>query len=150
MAWEVKLTAQANQDVTDILAWTEDNFGVKQANIYSETLSLAFEALSETGLDVPDVKERTDIGVGIHVLHVARQRRKGRHFIVFTVNSPQIIHVLRVLHDSMDLPKHLPKKLLLLGDALSELSRKYGLTNEDFETFEHIRDNPPAGAMEPE
>jgi len=108
MPWEVKLTAQANQDVANILAWTEDRFGIKQADIYNETLLLAFEALSEAGPDVPDVRIRTDIGVGIHVLHVARQRRKGRHFIVFSVNSPQIVHVLRVLHDSMDLPKHFP------------------------------------------
>jgi len=143
MVWEVKLTAQANQDVTDILAWTEDNFGVKQANTYNETLSLAFEALSEAGPDVPGVRERTDIGAGIYLLHIARQHRKGRHFIAFSVNSPRIIDILRVLHDSMDLPKH-----FFLGDALSELSRKYGLTNEDFETFEHVRDNPPAGAME--
>ena len=149
MVWEIKFAAQADQDVTDILAWTEDNFGVKQTNIYNETLSLAFEALSEAGPDVPGVRVRTDIGAGIHVLHVARQR-KGRHFIVFTVNTPQIVHVLRVLHDSMDLPKHLPEKRLLLGDALSELSRKYGLVNEDFETFEHVRDNPPTGATEPE
>jgi len=42
----------------------------------------------------------------------------------------------------------LPEKRLLLGDVLSELSRKCGLTNEDFEIFEHIRDKTPAEPME--
>lgn len=42
----------------------------------------------------------------------------------------------------------LPEKRLLLGDALSELSRKCGLANEDFEIFEQVRDKTPAEPME--
>jgi plasmid stability protein len=41
----------------------------------------------------------------------------------------------------------MPEKRLRLGDALSELSRSYGLANEDFEIFEHIRDKTPAEPM---
>ena len=42
-------------------------------------------------------------------LHVARKGRKGPHFVVFRVapsRSEQVIDVLRLLHDSMDLPRH--------------------------------------------
>ena len=43
-------------------------------------------------------------------LHVARQGRKGRHFVAFSVSEGHIINVLRLLHDSMDLAKHLPEE----------------------------------------
>jgi plasmid stability protein len=37
-----------------------------------------------------------------------------------------------------------PETRVRLGDALSELGRKIGLTNEDFEVFEQVRDRTPA------
>lgn len=66
---------------------------------------MALEALA-AGPDVVDVKARDDIAPGIHTLHVARQGRKGRHFVVLGVAEPGTIDVLRILHDSMDLPRH--------------------------------------------
>jgi toxin ParE1/3/4 len=53
---------------------------------------------------------RDEIGAGIRTLHVARQGRKGRHFVAFSVTEGHIINVLRLLHDSMDLAKHLPEE----------------------------------------
>ena len=56
-------------------------------------------------------RRREDIGLGIRTLHVARRGRKGPHLVVFRVAPPpneQVIDVLRLLHDSMDLPRHLP------------------------------------------
>ncbi len=37
-----------------------------------------------------------------------------------------------------------PEARLRLGDALAALSRDIGLTNEDFEIFEQLRDTSPA------
>jgi len=37
-----------------------------------------------------------------------------------------------------------PEKRVLLGDALAELGRKIGLTNEDFAVFDQVRDKTPA------
>ncbi len=37
-----------------------------------------------------------------------------------------------------------PPERLRLGTALSELSRRAGLTNEDFAVFEQVRDRTPA------
>jgi toxin ParE1/3/4 len=34
--------------------------------------------------------------------------RKGRHFVVFRIADAQTIDVIRLLHDSMDVAKHLP------------------------------------------
>ena len=81
-AWTVRLTHQAEQDVEDILTWTEERFGSQQAEIYTEVLTLALEALVE-GTDVMGVTKRDDILPGIHVLHVARYGKRGRHYLVF-------------------------------------------------------------------
>ena len=37
-----------------------------------------------------------------------------------------------------------PEARLRLGEALAALSRDIGLTNEDFEVFERVRDRAPA------
>ncbi len=37
-----------------------------------------------------------------------------------------------------------PESRVRLGDALAELGREVGLTNEDFEVFNQVRDKTPA------
>lgn len=104
--WTLRLAASAEQDIADILAWTTEQFSPQQAEVYAETLSLALEALLE-GPDVVGAQARDDIAPDIHVLHVARKGRRGRHFIAFRPDKNHRIDVLRVLHDSMDLARHI-------------------------------------------
>lgn len=104
--WTVRLGQQAEQDYVEILEWTTKTFGEGQACTYAETMALAIEALAG-GPDVLGAKARDDIHPGIRTLHVARQGRAGRHFVVLRVTGSHI-DVLRLLHDSMDLPRHLP------------------------------------------
>jgi toxin ParE1/3/4 len=87
-----------------------ENFGSAQARSYADTLSSALNALG-AGPSIAGVKERPEIGNNIRTLHVARNGRKGRHFVMFRISSIQgsdVIDVLRLLHDSMDLERHLP------------------------------------------
>lgn len=104
--WTIRLTHQAEHDLEDILAWTEERFGSEQAQTYTEVLTLALEALMK-GPDVIGSKERNDILPGIRVLHVARFGKRGRHYLVFQAREGCQIEVLRILHDSMDLVQHL-------------------------------------------
>ena len=103
--WEVRLASKAEQDFFEIVQWSAVNFGQQQAVAYAETLSLAISALAE-GPEVLGAKRRDEIGNGIRTLHVTRQGRKGRHFVVFRVGGASTIDVLRLLHDSMDLVRH--------------------------------------------
>jgi toxin ParE1/3/4 len=105
--WAVRLAEKAEHDLLDALVWTTDQFGALQADDYLETLTLALEALTD-GPNIVGSKVRDDIGLGIRTLHVARLGRKGRHFVVFRIADAQTIDVIRLLHDSMDLAKHLP------------------------------------------
>ena len=106
--WRIRLTMTAEADFRNILSWTSERFGERQAHVYADTLTEAIEALAE-GPDLTGARERNDIGKGLRVLHVARGGRKGRHFVLYRANSqadPPTIDVLRLLHDSMDLPRH--------------------------------------------
>jgi toxin ParE1/3/4 len=105
--WTVLLAYQAEQDFAEILQWTVRALGRHQAEIYGPILSRAIGALSE-GPEVLGSKARDDIFPGIRTLHVARQGYKARHFIVFRRGTGQSIEVLRLLHDSMELARHLP------------------------------------------
>lgn len=106
LAWTVRLADQAELDFLDIATWTAENFGSRQADEYSETVMLAIEALTD-GPEILGAKVREDIGPGICTLHVARQGRKGRHFVIFRKAEERTIDVLRLLHDSMDLARHI-------------------------------------------
>lgn len=104
--WSVRVTDAAKQDLSAILAWTRRHFGPRQERLYAKTLALAMRDLLD-GPDVAGVKQRDDLAPGIRTLHVARRGRHGRHFVVFRFDGKERIDVLRVLHDSMDLTRHL-------------------------------------------
>ena len=107
--WTVHLTESAEKDFRAILGWSLEHFGRQQARAYAATLSLAIEALA-SGPSAVGAKARDDIGKGIFSLHVARAGRRGRHFVVFRVARRQdlTLEVLRLLHDSMDVQRHVP------------------------------------------
>ncbi|MCH8543392.1 MAG: type II toxin-antitoxin system RelE/ParE family toxin [Alcanivorax sp.] len=105
IVWTVRQTASARADRATIIRWTATRFGVRQAAIYAETIALALAAL-EAGPDTPGARRRDDLPGNALTLHVARQGRKGRHFIVFRIGGKHVIDVLRILYDGMDLARH--------------------------------------------
>ena len=106
LAWTVRLADQAELDFLDIATWTAENFGSRQVGEYSETVMLAIEVLTDDP-EILGAKVREDIGPGICTLHVERQGRKGRHFVIFRKAEERTIDVLRLLHGSMDLARHI-------------------------------------------
>ena len=108
----MRVTATAENDIRNILQWTHEQFGDAQARIYGETLTSAIQALTE-GPYVTSSRQRDEIGEGLFTLHAARGRRKGRHLILYRIadkGTSRTIEVLRLLHDSMDLVRHVPAK----------------------------------------
>ena len=108
--WTVRLTKTAESDYQSIIVWTLREFGDLQARIYADTLSAALVALT-AGPTTVGAKERSEIGKGVFTLHVARDGHKGRHFVLFRIGPgkhQRHIEVLRLLHDAMDLTRHVP------------------------------------------
>jgi toxin ParE1/3/4 len=105
--WRVRLGAVAELDFANILKWTTENFGARQARIYRDTLVRAIGELA-TGPDVAGLKARDEIKPGLRTLHIARHGRRGRHLLLYRVVAGRIIEIGRILHDQMELQRHLP------------------------------------------
>ncbi|MEI9987232.1 MAG: type II toxin-antitoxin system ParD family antitoxin [Aliidongia sp.] len=105
--WGIRLGAVAEADFARILEYTSDTFGQRQSDLYRNLIQEALAALA-AGPEVPGSIARDDIRPGLCSLHVARRGRRGRHLIIYRTAPGNLILVLRILHDSMDFPRHAP------------------------------------------
>jgi plasmid stabilization system protein ParE len=100
----VALAATAAQDLEDVLAWTEEQFGRPQAARYRALLDRALDrlALPETDALAPAL-HRT-------VPHLRRLKigGRGKHYFVYRVDADGTATVLRLLHVAMDWARHVP------------------------------------------
>ncbi len=107
--WRVALADAANRDFVDTIEYTIETFGARQAKIYRATLKSALKAL-EADPELRGSASREDIGDRLRTLHVARNGKRGRHLILYREGPERTIEVLRILHDAMDLARHVPKR----------------------------------------
>jgi toxin ParE1/3/4 len=105
--WRVRLGAAAEVDFANILKWTTENFGARQSRVYRDTLVQAIGELAN-GPDAAGSKVRDDIMAGLRTLHIARRGRRGSHFLMYRAAPNSMIEIVRILHDSMDLQRHVP------------------------------------------
>ena len=103
--WSVRLAAPAELDFANIIHWTVENFGPHRSRVYRDTLVAAIAELAG-GPEIAGSRARDDIMRGLRVLHVARQGRRGRNFLMYRVAARRRIEILRILHDSMDFQRH--------------------------------------------
>lgn len=108
--WRIRLGAEAKQDFVRILTRTRGTFGPAQVDIYAATLRAALTAL-EDGQELLGSVARDEIQPGLRTWHVARGKRRGRHFIMYRAGAG-VIEVVRILYDGMELARHAPKKAL--------------------------------------
>ena len=106
-AWTVRLVAVSERDYLEVIKRSAQDFGPLQAEVYAQTLETALDDLREKGPMAIGVKVREEIGSGIFTLHAAKSKRKASHFLVFRVLEKRTIEVLRILHDRMDLARHI-------------------------------------------
>jgi toxin ParE1/3/4 len=108
--WTVRLSAAAEVDFAEIVAWTTQHFGPAQARLYASILRDAVTELA-AGPKTLGAKARPDVGAGLHTLHVARRGRRGSHVVLFRIAHAEqqpVIEVLRMLHESMDFARQVP------------------------------------------
>jgi toxin ParE1/3/4 len=105
--WRVRLGAAAEVDFANILKWTTENFGAGQSRVYRDTLVRAIGELAD-GPIVAGTRARDEIMAGLRTLHVARCDRRGRHFLMYRAAPNSTIEIVRILHDRMDLRRHVP------------------------------------------
>jgi toxin ParE1/3/4 len=111
----LRLSALAEQDIEDILAHSEREFGESARLRYEALLEAAFQALLENP-ERPGVRLRGELGAGVRSYHLrfARERVRSRrvhaprHLIIFRRVERDMLQIGRVLHDAMELAAHLP------------------------------------------
>jgi toxin ParE1/3/4 len=112
---QYRLSAAAQSDLIDILAWTDEHFGAAARERYEALLVTALRDVSSQP-NRPGSLERPELGKGVRSWHLRLSRdrartktgivRQPRHFLIYRVESGVII-VARVLHDAMELARHL-------------------------------------------
>lgn len=105
--WRVRLGAAAEVDFANILKWTTENFGARQSRVYRDTLVQAIGELA-AGPDVAGSSARDEIMAGFRTVHVARRGCRGSHFLMYRTAPNTTIEIVRILHDRMDLRRHVP------------------------------------------
>jgi toxin ParE1/3/4 len=92
-----KLLPKARADLEDIWLYSVNKWGVAQAEKYLEELEQSFKFIAENPELYP---ERDEFTPPVRILH------HGRHLVVYLVKKDHIL-IIRVLHDSMDIVRHL-------------------------------------------
>ena len=103
----VRLSPSAQRDLAGIIDRTVERFGSRQAKVYTTTLTKGLAAL-RAGPDLRDSVSREEFGRRLRSLHVAGQRRRGRHIIFYREAPDHSIEIVRILHDAMQFAQHLP------------------------------------------
>lgn len=111
--YRLKLAAQAEQDIEDLLSHTSEAFGVAARERYEALITRGMLDIAENPLR-PESLDRSDLRAGIRSLHLMRSRhralgrvKKPRHVLFYRLQGQRTIEIVRVLHDSMDFVRHL-------------------------------------------
>lgn len=113
-----RLSPAAEQDLETILAWAHEQFG-EDARLRYEALLV--QAILDVAADSerPGCQDRPELAENAFTYHLAFSRdqvtargrvRRPRHFLLCRTTSDGTLEVGRVLHDSMDLARHLPEE----------------------------------------
>jgi toxin ParE1/3/4 len=111
------LAPAAEKDIDSILLWTEERFG-EQARLRYEALLV--QAITDVAKcpDLPGSHHRSEIAAATRTYHLFYSRnqvalavgrvKRPRHFLLYRTRSNGLVEIGRVLHDSVDLERHLP------------------------------------------
>lgn len=112
-----RLSATAEADIISVLAWTESHFGDVARRRYE---MLLVTALRDVAADPERLGSaaRPELGPGVRSYHLFHSRERSRtddgvvhrprHFLLYRVTNPDVIGIGRVLHDAMEIERHLP------------------------------------------
>jgi toxin ParE1/3/4 len=119
-----RLSPQAEQDIEAILEWTHAECGEKIRRRYETLLTRAIMDVAEDAKRAGS-RARPEIGVAArsyHLRHSGDRVRKSigkidrpRHILVFRIRDDHQVDIARVLHDGMDLDRHVPEDVWPVG-----------------------------------
>ena len=113
-----RLTHAAQADIVSILAWSHDQFGEEARKRYEALLTTAIRDAA-TRSDEVGRTMRPELGEGVFSWHLAQSRTRSpggkvhrpRHVLICRRDDDRLV-VGRILHDSMELRRHLDPQQL--------------------------------------
>lgn len=114
MPRRLRLSREADEDQIDIWFYTAKKFGLEQAERYERLIGQAFRDIAEDPYRNGAVP-RAEIAPGLFSYPISLSAvrsgtriHQAHHFILYLVLSEEEIGVSRVLHDSMEIARHIP------------------------------------------
>lgn len=114
---DFRLSLLARADIVNILAYTNETFGPQARVRYERLIATALRDLAaefERRGSIP----RPELGAAIRSYHLRHSReraaggfgmvRRPRHFVLYRRIGPDLIGIGRLLHDALELERHLP------------------------------------------
>lgn len=112
-----RLAKAAEADIAALLDHTYDLFGEVARRRYETLLATALRDIA-ADIGRVGVKLRPELGEGVRSYHLRHSRNRAavdggvisrpRHLLLFRQIDVEIVGVGRVLHDSMEIERHLP------------------------------------------
>ena len=96
MTLPIRYTNAARRDLEGIFLYSKQNWGLAQARVYSRKLRDHVRGLARNSTFSRPVADAPE---------ALRQTRCEKHIVVFEI-QPQQILIVRVLHEAMDIPRH--------------------------------------------
>jgi toxin ParE1/3/4 len=116
-----RLAEAAEADIVDLLAYTEREFGSSARRRYEALVGQAIRDVAADPLR-PGCVARPELGAGICSYHLRNSRERARtsgglvgnprHLLLYRPIRPGLIGIGRVLHDAMELERHLPRDFM--------------------------------------
>jgi toxin ParE1/3/4 len=122
----LRLSLNAEEDILSILAWSLDKFGRAACRRYEALLTEAMDSLCSIPEKIGSIA-RPEFGDSVRTYHLRFSRveartaegivHRPRHLLVYRLREDQALEVVRILHDSMEVERHLP---VIPWDEMSE------------------------------
>lgn len=113
---QFRLSLDAQTDLIDILRFTQVKFGEDVRRRYQGLLRAAFVSLSAESERAGSIaREQLETGLrSLHLLYCRSEAPNGRvdrprHVVFYRLGNDQVIEIVRILHDAMEVERHLQK-----------------------------------------
>lgn len=110
------VSALAQADIAHVLSWIEQRYGERARGRYQQLLSSALRDLAANPLRL-GTAARPELGEGVRSYHLRSARKQAgvarpRHLILYRIRGISTVEVGRLLHDAMELERHVTFDLL--------------------------------------
>lgn len=114
---DFRLSVMARADIVEILARTQERFGAQARLRYERLLVVGLRDVAAEPHRVGSMG-RPELGQDVRSYHLRHSRdrvrhengvvHRPRHFLLYRAVRPDLIGIGRILHDAMEIERHLP------------------------------------------